>query len=396
MRLHFLTTLQMNSISGKYLLTFAKLAFIGAVLFYVFQGIQWRDRLQLLGAEGNVIEQQMGTIIGPWDGETVQFLDTTGQRSVVQVATSSGKRVSPGLMTYLRNINLALFLIGCLFYGFSIAFSGTRWWWLLRANGLSVNWSRAIRYTWIGLFCNNFIPGQTGGDVVKAVYVMRYCHQEKLRAVFSVIVDRLLGLGSLVLLSALITIFQVQRFPLIAASVWGILVLGLFFVVLLFSRRMRRIFRFHRLLSRLPSSVSGIVLQVNEAALLYRNYYKQLIYWWLAGMSSHTSVVIGTLFIGWSLQVGMPTAEYFVLVPVINMVSSIPIAPNGWGVGEAMFGKLFSVYGAGYLQHVVNPELVMRTRAVSLSILFRSQATLWSLLGGLFMLLERGKKNDAD
>ncbi len=386
----------MNVISRKYLFTFAKLGFVVAVLLYAFQGIQWRDQLQQLNTQGEVVAQQMGTIIGPWDGEMVTFRRQTGETLTIQTTTNSAQHISPGLVTYLRNIDISLFLIGCLFYSFSIIFSGTRWWWLLRTNGLLVNWSRALRYTWIGLFCNNFIPGQTGGDVIKAVYVMRFCHQDKLRSVFSVIVDRLLGLGSLVLLSALIIAFQVQRFPLIAASVWGILLLGLCLVVLLFSRRIRRIFRLNRLLGRMPETISSVLLQLNEAALLYRNHYRALVLWWLVGMLSHGSVVVGTLFIGWSLNIGMPTTEYFVLVPVINMVSSIPIAPNGWGVGEAMFGKLFSMYGAGYLQHVVNPELVMRTRAVALSILFRSQSTVWSLLGGLFMLMERDKKNTSE
>jgi len=380
----------------KHLFTFAKLSFVVIVIFYVFQGIQWRDQLQQLNARGEVIQQQIGTIIGPWDRDAVTFRSVEGQVSIVRSTSDSGQHISPGFFTYLQNIDIPLFLLGGLCYMISIFFSGTRWWWLLRANGLQVNWNRAQRYTWIGLFCNNFIPGQTGGDVIKAVYVMRYCHQEKFRSVVSVIVDRMLGLGSLVLLSALITAFQVQRFPLIAASVWGLLILGLCLVILIFSRRVRRVFRFNRLLKRMPVAISRILLQLNEAAALYRKHYRALVLWWLVGMSSHGVVVVGTLFIGWSLHVGMPTAEYFVLVPVINMVSSIPIAPNGWGVGEAMFGKLFSVYGAGYLEYVFNPELVMRTRAVALSILFRGQSTLWSLLGGLFMLLEHSKKTTSE
>jgi len=296
----------------KYLFTLAKLSFVAAVLFYVFQGIQWRDQLQQLNAQGEVVQQQIGVIIGPWDGDTIKFRATEGPVSIVQSTANSRQHISPGLFTYLRNIDIPLFLVGGLFYIISIFFSGTRWWWLLRTNGLQVNWNRALRYTWIGLFCNNFIPGQTGGDVVKAVYVMRYCHQDKIRSVVSVIVDRLLGLGSLVLLSALITAFQVQRFPLIAASVWGILLLGLCLVILICSRRVRRVFHLNRLLKRLPVVISRVLLQLNEAAVLYRNNYRALVLWWLAGMSSHGSVVVGTLFVGWSLHVGMPTAEYFV------------------------------------------------------------------------------------
>jgi len=382
----------MSFVDRKHLYTIAKLIFVSAVLFYVFQSIQWRDQLQQLDPQGHVVLQQSGSIVGRWDGATVDFLHSDGTSEIINSADGSGKHINPGLVTYLKNIHIPLFLAGCLFFGFSILFSGTRWWWLLRVNGLMVGWCRALRYTWIGLFCNNFIPGLTGGDLIRAVYVMRYCHHDKVRSVFSVIFDRILGLGSLVSLGALVTLFQVDRFPMIAALVWSFLFLSLGFMILLFSRRIRHFFRLDRLLVRLPVRISRLLSQLNEVALLYRNHYRALLLWWLAGMLNHGFVVVGTLFIGWSLNVGMPANEYFVLVPVINIVSSIPVAPNGWGIGEALFGNLFSLYGAGYLEHVASPELVMRTRAVALSILFRSQTMVWSLLGGFFMLMERGKR----
>jgi uncharacterized membrane protein YbhN (UPF0104 family) len=92
----------------------------------------------------------------------------------------------------------------------------------------------------------------------------------------------------------------------------------------------------------------------------------------------------------------MPWFEYFVLIPIINVVSAVPIAPNGWGVGEALYKTLFSNYGGAYVEGVANPGAVMGTRGVALSVLFRLHMTLWSLLGGLFVLLERDRVTRAD
>ena len=86
---------------------------------------------------------------------------------------------------------------------FTLTAAAARWWWLLRVNGLDVSLGETIRLTWIGVFFNNVMPGQTGGDAVKAVYIVRRCPDGRIPALMSVIVDRILGLGSLALLGAI-------------------------------------------------------------------------------------------------------------------------------------------------------------------------------------------------
>lgn len=76
------------------------------------------------------------------------------------------------------------------------------------------------------------------------------------------------------------------------------------------------------------------------------------------------------------------------LIPVINIVSALPVSPNGWGWGEALYKSLFGTYGAPYLQGAVSAEVAkatMGTRGVALSVLYRLHLTFWSLLGGLFV-----------
>ena len=95
----------------------------------------------------------------------------------------------------------------------------------------------------------------------------------------------------------------------------------------------------------------------------------------------------------------MPTFEYFVIVPVINIVSAVPIAPNGWGVGEALYKELFSRVGAAHLVGAAGGEAAaatMGTRGVALSVLYRLHLTFWSLLGGVFVLFEKDRVTRAD
>ena len=95
-----------------------------------------------------------------------------------------------------------------------------RWWWLLRANRLKVGVFEIQRLAWIGLFFSNVIPGTTGGDVVKAIYIAKRCSTDKVRALVSVVVDRIIGLLSLLFLACLASLLAIDKFPSFAITIW--------------------------------------------------------------------------------------------------------------------------------------------------------------------------------
>jgi uncharacterized membrane protein YbhN (UPF0104 family) len=65
------------------------------------------------------------------------------------------------------------------------------------------------------------------------------------------------------------------------------------------------------------------------------------------------------------------------LIPIIMIISSLPIAPAGWGVGEFAFQHFYAQVGVGV------------AAATALSLTYRLTATLISLLGGVFLALDR-------
>lgn len=382
------------------IVTLLKLVVVAALMAYVFSTIQWRDTLTRSDAAGSTISSTEGRIIGPWDAAQVEFRPAGAAKSVtVEPGTGPGGTrvaVTPGLTTYVRNLDPALFLLGALCSFLSFTYSALRWWWLMRVAKLQVSILEAQRFTWIGIFFNNLVPGQTGGDVVKALYVMRHCPGGRVPALVSVVVDRVLGLAALAILGAVVVLFFLERFRVLALGIWTVIIVLAIAGALVFSRRLRRRIRLDALVRALPQKVAHLLQQVDQAVFLYRSHKRGIVLWLLASIGNHVISVLSVVFIGHALGVGLPSAEYFVLVPVINIVSSVPIAPNGWGVGEALYGKLFGDYGAVYLDGVADPERVMRTRGVALSILFRIHLTLWSLLGGILMLFERERVTRAD
>src|SRR5947207_5207545 len=72
-----------------------------------------------------------------------------------------------------------------------------RWQILLRVQGIRLNFFRLIGLFLIGMFYNQFLPGGTGGDIIKSYLLLKET-QHKAGALLAVVFDRLIGLVALV------------------------------------------------------------------------------------------------------------------------------------------------------------------------------------------------------
>lgn len=375
--------------------TVVKLAVVAALFWFVFRQIPFVDRLVARQGDVIVAEQEV-EIVGRWQADPLRYRTASGGEGEVRPGAQPDGRtieVAPGFLTYWRNLDPLLFGLGAFCYFLTALIAGARWWWLLRVNGTDVSMLETLRFTWIGIFFNTVMPGNTGGDVVKALYIMKRCPGHRVPVLVSVIVDRVLGLGSLAILAAIVVLFALDDFADLAVWIWlviaGVGMLG----VVAFSKRLRQIVRLKWLLDRLPPRIGGVLKLVDQAVFFYRDHKFVIAMSLLVGVVNHVVSVGSVVLIGHALGVGMPTFEYFVIVPVINILSAIPIAPNGWGFGEALYKGLFSTYGAEHVAGVAPAAAAetMGTRGVALSVLYRLHLTFWSLLGGVFLLFEKDR-----
>jgi uncharacterized protein (TIRG00374 family) len=375
------------------LVVLLKFLLVAILLGVIFSAIDWQDSYTRLSAKGDPIETVAGRILGPWDTDPVRFqaYDSAAPQTLKGGRGDDGTTVviAPGFLTYLRNLDLRLFAAGAGLFLVFVTVINSRWWYLLRANGLGVRFLEAQRFGWIGLFFSNVLPGATGGDVVKAVYIARRCSGDKVRAVVSIVVDRIIGVLSLLVVGSLASLLAMDRFPIFATSMW-LTGLGTFgFCFLLISPTLRRLLRFDALVARLPDKISNVVTELDEAVLHYRDHLLGIGGWILASPVIY-SLFVGSMFcMDRALGVGLGIADYFFIVPVASVIQGIPIAPAGWGIGEAAYGALIGKFGAATLPGIPDAEQVMRTRGVALSVLHRVHVAAWSLLGGLAVLIDR-------
>jgi glycosyltransferase 2 family protein len=386
---------------NKHLLTALKLLFVAGLMWYVFRQIPFVDRIVHRRGEVEVTSQQV-SILGSWKVDPVRYTlaGEPGERTAVRGSLGDGAElvVEPSFLTYWRSLDPWLFALGALCYFVTALIAGTRWWWLLRVNGTNVSLLETLRFTWIGIFFNTVVPGATGGDVVKALYIMKRCPGQRVPVLVSVIVDRVLGLASLAVLGAVVVLFALDRFGQLALAIWAVIGGVALLFAIAFSRRLRQLVRLKSLLDRLPARLGNLLKLVDRAVFFYRDHKMTIVLSLLAGVVNHVISVASVVLIGHALGVGMPIFEYFVLVPLINIASVLPLAPNGWGFGEALYGYLFGTYGAVHLPALpaAVAKATMATRGVALSVLYRLHLTFWSLLGGVFVLFEKDRVTQAD
>jgi hypothetical protein len=226
---------------------------------------------------------------------------------------------------------------------------------------------------------------------------MKHCHGGRVPALVSVLVDRVMGLGSLALLAAIVVLFSLGEFGDLALGIWSVLGGVALLGVIAFSKRIRRFVRLDELLKKLPPLLSGPLQRIDQAIYFYRGHKLGILVWMALGILNHVISVTSVLLFGAALRIGVPAFDYYVLIPVINIISALPLGPNGWGVGEAAFRYLFGTYCAKHIAGTVsNPGFVMGTRGFALSVLYRIHLSLWSLLGGLLMLIEKERVTRED
>lgn len=357
-----------------------------ALLAVVAFTVPWADRLVL--SVGDAQHEASGKIEGSWRSDTVGFRfdehadlgpewsaearAAAASGTTLPVARASSYDWRPGLVHVFREMDPAgLFTALALLIASSLV-AITRWWRLLRIAGCAARWYDALRLTFIGFFMNLVLPGLTGGDVVKAVLVVRENPERRADAFVSVIVDRGLGLLVLMAMAAVVVLIEGERFSEVR---WPVL-LGFSGVLVALWVGLhpwpRRVLRVDRILEKLPQKER--LRSIDRALSIYAKRPGELVIATILSALNHASIAYALYALGHAFGDTLSWPEYLGIAAIANTVSSVPIAPGGWGVGEALYGYLFHLLGA--------PSAL----GIAVSVSYRLLNTGLGLAGGIFLL----------
>jgi glycosyltransferase 2 family protein len=246
-----------------------------------------------------------------------------------------------------------------------------RWVVLLRAltPGSRPPLGSVMRIFFVSSFVGNFLPS-VGGDVYRA-YTLAQLDVRPAEAAASVLMDRVLGVLSMVVVAAAalaliktIDVPGVVPLLLIAAAGCGVAAAGVF------SER-AAVFAL-TLAAKMPSPrISRITRGLTDAVRRYAAHHGALLLVLTLSILVQTLRVVQAYCLGRSLEIAEPLSLYFALVPLITLVMQVPVTVGGLGTTQYAFEKLFGYAG------------VAAPQAVALSILFLALGTIGNLPGGL-------------
>lgn len=238
----------------------------------------------------------------------------------------------------------------------SILITFVRWYVLVRAQGLEITLTNALRLGLVGFFFSTYLPGSVGGDVVKAFAIARQ-QQRRTVAVSTVIIDRIVGLWGLFWLVVILgSVFWLSGDPgLRDQPRLQYVLLGAFGVVALTLLACLGLYLLPRPLSqRLAEKLQGIPKVGHSAAefwraiWMYRDQWRSVLLALGLSLVGHIGFVLTFYYSALVFQdaAEIPTlTQHFLFVPVGMTIQAIFPAPGGVGGGEWGFGTLYALIG---------------------------------------------------
>jgi uncharacterized protein (TIRG00374 family) len=248
--------------------------------------------------------------------------------------------------------------------------SSVRWQLLARPLGLDGQLRQFVAFYFIGMYFNLLLPTSVGGDVVRAWYLDGGSGR-KLAAFLSVFIDRFSGLLVLLALACVAVALCPIALPAwIYVSVWGTIAAAVAGLAgfSIFG------FRF---------SIAGRVPGVNrlsrkiEALRANSTYFlrpRLLLGTTALSLVVQASNVLLVWLVGRAIDAPVPVSYYWILVPMVTLLTLLPISLNGMGVREWGTVLFLAPLGVG------------QGTALSLAFLWFSVFTAASLCGGVIYL----------
>ena len=214
------------------------------------------------------------------------------------------------------------------------ALSAWRWRWLAEMNALPGGYWDYLRYYFIGVFTNLFVPGLIGGDAARALYLGRR-HDRLNAAIASVVADRGIGLVSLFWFAA------------VAAVVFTSIVLPapVREAVLILGAAAFAGWLLAPLLIRCAPLLPAKLMALMTAFLLYLERPWAILPAIGISIVLQASLAICQYLIALGLGLTSPLSAFLVCVPIANVIASVPLTLNGLGLRETAYLVLLGGIG---------------------------------------------------
>lgn len=284
----------------------------------------------------------------------------------------------------VRNAHATPIAFGIILSLATVVIAGWRWQRLLRIFDITISLRSLICVVPIGQFFAVFLPGSTGDDLTRMLYISRLAPGRVGEACTTVLLDRCIGLSSILLLAVLGIPWQWSVLSTSGQTYWiavailaggaGVCLGGAVFF--LAGRPTHRWFE-KRLRSRSAHSLRDEAARIWGLLCDNKILVGKIIG---AALGAQFLQCISFYLAGVSVGIQRPLLVWLTFLPIVFAANSLPITIAGIGVREYLL-ILFLGVVAG----------VESERALAASFIMFSMMLIISLLGGLLYIFYRPK-----
>ena len=224
---------------------------------------------------------------------------------------------------------------GLLAYFLVEAAAAFRWHVLLKVQGIRLTIPRVSGLFLIGMFYNQFLPGGTGGDIIKSYLLLKETDR-KAGALLAVVFDRFIGLVALVVIT--VTLVS-MRFDLLSQThetrryLWILIILlGTSVASLVLSFVISGFNLFHLLPHKFPGRDK--LIEIAAAYHLYARHWIASLVAFLASLIAHLATFTTFLCAAFALRADVNVTNFFAVMPIERTISALPISFAGVGLRE--------------------------------------------------------------
>lgn len=245
----------------------------------------------------------------------------------------------------LKDIDIFWLVLSFSLHALGLFISAYRWQILIRAQGDSVPLGFLAKSYLVCNFFNLFLPTRFGGDVVRIWDGSRYS-ESLLKSSAIVIVERFTGV---IILFAFAFIVSLSRLDMARSLpvIWISLLVGFIglFLVSLFLTPFAQFF-----LGKIPErgllqKIKSKILEFRRVILVYKNKKGALFRALFWAFLLQVNVILHYYLAGKAFHLAIPLLDYFIFIPIILLILTIPVTISGLGLREALFIQIFATYG---------------------------------------------------
>lgn len=281
------------------------------------------------------------------------------------------------LLNVLTHVHRGAMLIALVVGASGVVLSAYQWRCLLRVQHIHVDLAELINLYVVGVAFSHFLPTGMGGDTVKALYVGREANNNA-GSVSAVIMCRLTGFCGMLLIALPVLLIWHEHFAsdlvawfvllcLLVSAIIGGTLLSATLLPKWFGGKWARY------------SILASTVRIGQAIRINARHPRIMSVAIVYGLAFWVIAILNCYSYASALGMTVPLSFYGIAVPLVALVSFLPVSVNGFGLRESAYIYAFATVH-------VSP-----TTALLLALLLDTQALFFAAIGGCVYLTINSK-----